>query len=330
MQEDLLHYLWRYQKFDHSNLKTIQGDSIELLSPGFINEGVGPDFSHAKIRMDSLLWTGPVELHVNASAWYLHRHQNDAKYDGVILHVVWNYDTDVCLSSGQILPTLCLSEYVDKNLLKRYKAQFLVKKNFVPCEMALPYFDNNKWIFWKERLYIERLELQTSRIQELLQQTKNNWDAVLFQLLAKGFGLNKNGTAFMEMAQSFPFGVIQKCQHQTPLLEALIFGQLGLLGPGKDAYHQQLKSEYEFLRAKFKLKRCQATSVTFGRLRPSNFPTLRLAQLAQLYHLQKGLFRKIMAAKNVKAARQFLQSHPQRIGNHTINLVLKVKQHQKN
>lgn len=310
MHEDLLQYLWRYQKFDHYNLKTLQGDRIQVISPGFLNEGVGPDFSNAKIRMDSLLWTGPIELHVNASAWYLHRHQNDVQYDGVILHVVWHNDVDVCLSSGEILPTLCLSDYVDKNLLKRHKAQFLVKKRFIPCEIGLPYFDTNKWIFWKERLYIERLEGQTYRIQKLLQQTKNNWDAVLFQLLAKGFGLNKNGAAFMDMAQRLPFGVIQKCQHQVILLEALFLGQLGLLEESKDAYHQRLKSEYDFLCAKFQIKKCHAATVTFGRLRPSNFPTLRLAQLAQLYYFQKGLFKKIMEAKNVKAVKRFLQCSP--------------------
>lgn len=149
-------------------------------------------------------------------------------------------------------------------------------------------FEKNKWIFWKERLYVERLEGKTTQIQALLKQTTNNWDAVLFQLLAKGFGLNKNGITFLEMAQSIPFYVIQKCQHDVFLLEALFFGQLGLLEEDKEGYHLQLKKEYEFLKLKFKLKKRITHPPTFGRLRPANFPTVRIAQLAQLYHHQKA------------------------------------------
>jgi len=310
VQEDLLHYLWRYQKFNHSQLRTTQGQPIEVLSPGFLNEGVGPDFSNAKIRMDGLLWNGPVEMHIKASAWYLHGHQNDARFDGVILHVVWQNDIDVCLSSGERLPTVCLSDYVNEKLLERHKSQFLVQKKFIPCEQNLPYFDVKKWVFWKERLYVERLEAQTSRIHTFLEQSKNNWDAVLFWLLAKGFGLNKNGMAFLEMAQSFPFRIIQKCRKETLMLEALFFGQLGLLNDLKDDYQYHLAKEYDFLKAKFALSAKSISPLTFGRLRPTNFPTLRLAQLAQLYHLQEGLFKKIVGATNTNLVRHLLQCTP--------------------
>ena len=307
MKEDLLHFIWRYQKFSPNNLKTTTGLALQVLSPGFLNEGVGPDFSNAKIQMDELFWIGPVELHVNASSWYQHAHHNDPKYDAVILHVVWNDDIDVCLSGGKALPTLCLSHYVDQQLLSRYQSQFSKNKKFITCEKSLHRFEKNKWIFWKERLYVERLEGKTTQIQALLKQTTNNWDAVLFQLLAKGFGLNKNGITFLEMAQSIPFYVIQKCQHDVFLLEALLFGQLGLLEEDKEGYHLQLKKEYEFLKLKFKLKKRITHPPTFGRLRPANFPTVRIAQLAQLYHHQKRLFKKFMESESPKEASQYLK-----------------------
>ena len=310
IKEDLLHYLWRYQKFSHKKLKTIQGISLEILSPGFLNQGVGPDFSNAKIRMDKLLWTGPVELHVSASAWYQHNHHRDSNYDAVILHVVWEADVDVCLANGTPLPTLCLSHNIETQLLERHKALFLKKKKFISCEDELPNFDQKKWLFWKERLYVERLEEQTLRIQDLLVKTTSHWDAVLFHLLAKGFGLNKNSAAFLAMAQSIPFGVILKCQNRLFQLEALFFGQLGLLTEAKEGYALELKQEYTFLKSKFSLRKTVAQSLTFGRLRPANFPTLRLAQLAQLYHNQGGLFQKLMHAKNPQTAKKYLSCSP--------------------
>jgi len=308
VQEDLLQYLWRYQKFSHAKLKTTKGVDLQILSPGFLNESVGPDFSNAKIRMDALLWAGPVEVHVNASAWYQHGHHKDANYEAVILHVVWHNDTDICLSNGQAMPTLCLSEYVASAILDQYRAQFLTPKRFIACENALPAFDTSKWLFCKERLYVERLEGQTKHIEYLLQQNTNNWEAVLFQMLAKGVGLNKNGAAFLEMAQSFSFTIIQKCQPNITYLEALFLGQLGLLQGHKDAYQQKLKSEYAFLKSKFKLKKSLENATTFGRLRSANFPTIRLAQLAQLYHIQQGLFEKLMKAQNTKQVRQYFNT----------------------
>ncbi|MDC0874197.1 DUF2851 family protein [Flavobacteriaceae bacterium] len=300
MKEAFLHYLWRFQKFSKKNLRTSDSKLLQVLDPGTANLGAGPDFSSAKIFMEALHWNGAIELHLLSSDWFRHGHQKDSNYDGVILHVVWENDTDVCYPNGNPIPTLQLSDFVDQKELQLYKKTFLKKPLFVPCEAFISQFPTSHWLDWQERLLAERMESRFDSIYELLKDQKNDWEAVLFILLAKGFGLNQNGAVFFTMAKQISFDKIRKLHGQPEEIEALLMGQLGLLdGEAKDVYHETLQNKFAFLKVKYQLPDSRAARVQFARLRPSNFPTVRIAQLAQLYAKKTSLFQELMHHKHI-------------------------------
>ncbi|MEK9613403.1 MAG: DUF2851 family protein [Flavobacteriaceae bacterium] len=295
MKESFLHYIWSHQKFFNRNFQTQNGVSLAILHPGVPNPNQGPDFLDAKIYLDGLYWSGSVELHVNASDWYRHGHQKDSNYEGVVLHVVWNFDIDVCYPNGNAIPTLELADYVQKDLLDQYQNRFDQLPNFISCEQHISQFSAVDWLGWQDRLFVERMESRLISIHELLKKFHNDWEAVLFVFLAKGFGLNLNGETFYEMALQIPIKCIRQLHIKTEDLEALFMGQLGLLNsPLEDAYQKNLFHRYDYLKAKFHLKTFRSIPVKFGRLRPSNFPTIRLAQLAQLYSRNSSLFQSMV------------------------------------
>ena len=294
MKESLLHFLWRFQKFSKSRLETVEGQSLEILFPGNPNSMEGPDFLEAKIYLDKLYWTGAVELHVNASDWFRHGHQKNSSYDNVILHVVWDFDSDVCYPNGNPIPTLNLSHYVSLSALENYQKNFAKQPKFIACEDQIKTFSKARWLGYQERLFVERMEVRVSVIQQLLKELKNDWEAVLFVLLSKGFGLNVNGQAFYSMARSIPFKRVLQLRSDPLNLEALFMGQSGLLNqPSKGSYHLDLQSRYHYIKRKFKLVSPSDVKVHFARLRPANFPTLRLAQLAQIYSKSSALFEEV-------------------------------------
>ena len=229
MKEAFLHYLWRFQKFSKNNLTTTDLRRIAVLDPGTPNSGAGPDFFSAQIYSEELHWIGAVELHVLSSDWFRHGHQEDSNYDGVILHVVWENDSDVCYPNGNSIPTIQLRDFVSAEELELYKKTFLKKPLFVPCEKFMDQFLTANWLDWQERLLVERMEYRFDSIYTLLKDTKNDWEAVLFILLAKGFGLNQNGANFFSMAKQIPFSVIRHLNGKPENIEALLMGQLGLL-----------------------------------------------------------------------------------------------------
>ena len=295
MKEDFLHYLWRYQFFDISALETHERHPVKVIAAGTYNHDSGPDFIHAKIRIGDRIWAGNVEIHLKSSDWYWHQHEIDPKYDAVILHVVWEHDVEIFTKNNQVLPTLELKNYVSSSLLKKYHRLSLKPVNWIPCEQQIS--DVNSLVFknWLERLFVERLQRKSEFIHELLQQTQQDWDAVLFLLLAKNFGLNKNGEAFFNLAKSIPFSVIRKEASRPLVLEALFLGQAGFLDAIEESrYFEELKSTYKFLKHKYGLNPIEKHQFQFFRMRPSNFPTLRIAQLAALYQNVHGLFSKLM------------------------------------
>ena len=295
MNESLLHFLWRFQKFTKSSLQTVNGESLEILFPGHLNSLSGPDFSEAKLYLDQLYWCGAVELHVNASDWFRHAHHTDSSYDNVILHVVWNFDSDVCYPKGTPIPTLELRNYVDEKVVENYNNNFRKKTQFIPCESQLTAFSSSKWLAFQERLFVERMEWRTRTIREALQQSKNDWEAIFFSVLAKGFGLNLNGNSFYAMAQSIPFKCVLQTRTDVLNLEALFMGQAGLLKlPQKGNYHAELYQRYQYLKSKYKLRINPLLKIHFARLRPPNFPTIRLAQLAQVYAKSAALFQAVV------------------------------------
>lgn len=290
MREDFLHFVWKFQKFPFHKLNTTSRDALVVVHPGIANKHDGPDFLSAKIQIGDLLWVGAVEIHLSSADWYRHQHQNNPLYDNVILHVVWQDKLEVLAKNGKPLPTLCLENVVSPLLLEKHQRTFQNESDFIPCENYSNKFPKERWRIYTERLYFERLEQRTERIAELCHQEKNDWEAVLFVLLAKNFGLNVNGTAFLQVASELPFSVIRKLQSSAEDLEALFLGYSGLLHLGeKTTYGQKLLKQYAFFQHKFNLPKTTHFSFSFVRLRPPNFPTLRWVQLAQLLASEKGL-----------------------------------------
>ncbi|MCR9183104.1 MAG: DUF2851 family protein [Flavobacteriaceae bacterium] len=296
MQENFLHHIWKFQKFSKVTLKSEEGEPIEIVHQGTHNFNSGPDFFNAQIKIGNQLWVGNVEIHLKSSDWYAHHHETDKAYDNVILHVVWEHDVEVYRKDNSVIPTFVLKHRVDDFALAKYNKLFSNKKQWIACEEDFPGVDDFLLENWMERLYFERLENKSGLIFDLLETSKNDWEAVLFKMLAKNFGLKNNAEAFLSMAHSFDFSVLRKVRENPIQLEALLFGQAGLLEiESEDSYVNDLKKEYNFLKNKFKLENSQVAPIQFFRLRPVNFPTIRLAQLAAVYSRNKQLFSKIIS-----------------------------------
>ena len=301
MQEDFLHYVWQHKKMSLKSLQTTTQEPIILKTVGLPNVNSGPDFFNAQISIGTQMWAGNVEIHVKSSDWYAHHHETNAAYDNVILHVVWEHNMDIFRKDNTPIPTLELKNYVFPHTFKNYNTLLNQKQSWIPCESNIKEVDGFTVAHWLERLYLERLEVKYKAIETQLNDSKQNWEAVLFWQLAKNFGLKVNGDAFLSIAKSMDFSVVRKSQHQLHPLEALFFGQAGLLDTeAQDRYISELKSTYEFLKHKFSLSSDGVLPVQFFRLRPPNFPTIRLAQLAALYSRSSNLFSRIIEAQSLE------------------------------
>ena len=299
MQEDFLHYVWKHKAFSTVSLMTTRGESISVLKLGEHNHNSGPDFFNAQLSIDGQLWAGNVEIHVKSSDWYVHGHEKDKAYDNVILHVVWEHDTDIFRNNNSVIPTLELKNFVDAHLINNYK-ELLQSKSWINCETHYSEVDEFVLNNWLERLYIERLERKSDEILKFLKDSQNDWEAVLFKMLLKNFGLKVNGEAFLSLANSLDYSVVRKLQHNTLDFEALLFGQAGLLEDDvQECYFLDLKKRYQFLKQKFKLNNQGVLPLQFFRLRPPNFPTIRLSQFVNLYVLEQQLFSKIINVNTV-------------------------------
>ncbi len=299
MKEDFLHYVWQYKKFDFSNLMTVYGEEITIINSGQFLQMSGPDFFNAQMVIGEQKWAGNVEIHVKSSDWYLHNHENDTNYDNVILHVVWENDTPIFRKNNSEIPTLELKKYVSNGILENYK-KLKTQKSWIYCESEISSIDDFSLQNWQERLFFERLERKAIPIEQLLEETENDWETVLFLMLAKNFGLNTNGEPFLKIAKSIPFSVVRKESFEIENLEALIFGRADLFPVEvEDLYAKELKNRYDYLFQKYQLKKLIVEPVQFFKHRPDNFPTIRLAQLAMLYHQQRNLFSKIISVSKI-------------------------------
>ncbi len=299
MQEDFLHFIWKHKRFDSSNLQSVNREVIKVSNLGQHNHNSGPDFFNALIEIDTQKWAGNIEIHIKSSDWYLHGHETDSAYDNVILHVVWEHDTDIFRKDNSVIPTLELKSYVDTKLLQNY-TKLMQSKRWINCETDFGSVDDFSLNNWLERLYIERLERKSNEIHKQLKGSKNDWEAVLFKMLCKNFGLKVNGEAFKSLANAIDFSIIRKVRHNVLDLEALLFGQAGLLEENvEDAYAQDLQKRYTFLKQKFQLNNQGVLPIQFFRLRPPNFPTIRLSQLAMLFHKEQNLFSKLIDVQTI-------------------------------
>ena len=307
MKEDFLHYLWKFKKFNSLNLKTFNGEEITIINVGQYLELAGPDFFNAQIVIGNQKWAGNVEIHLKSSDWYVHHHERDEAYENVILHVVWEHDTEIFRSNNTEIPVLELKKYVDASTIDNYKS-LMSPKSWIYCEKQIKDIKEFTLKNWQERLFFDRLERKSNPIFELLKATNNDWEAVLFCLLAKNFGLNTNGEIFMKIARSIPFSIVRKESFEVENLEALLLGTAGLLDAEKeDNYFKDLKFRYFYLLHKYQIEKKIVEPVQFFKHRPDNFPTVRLSQLANLYHLQQNLFSIISHSNTLKSIYEVLE-----------------------
>lgn len=305
MNENLLQFIWQFQYFNKNNLLTTEGAPLAVLQQGQHNLNQGPDFKEARIKIGSTTWAGNIELHINASDWFHHHHSDDKNYANIILHVVWNNDKVVTDLHGHQVATLELKHLVSKLMLQHYE-QLMLATGFVACENFLPVLNRVNWLSWKERLVAERLERKAGIISGNLKQASNHWEEVFWWMLARNFGIKVNADAFEQMARSIPVNILAKHKYQLNQLEAILLGQAGLLkGAFKDDYPKLLQREYNFIAKKHQLKPINKAP-DFMRMRPANFPTIRLAQLAALVHQSTHLFSKILETKSLNDLRSLL------------------------
>jgi len=311
MNESFLHYIWQFQYFDKLDLVTSSGEKIEIFKVGNLNTNAGPDFSNAKIRIGDLDWAGAVEIHTKSSAWEEHRHEVDKAYDNVILHVVWQDDKPVYRSDKTLMPTLELKGRVDEGLIKEYK-KLVNSPTGIPCEKSISKVDELTKISMLDKALMQRLETKAMQVEELLKNCNKDWDEVTYQFFAKNFGFKVNNEPFEQLAKSVPYKIILKHIDKPLQVEAILFGQAGFLDAEVgDEYYKLLQREYHILSKKYnqqstKLKKSQWR---FLRLRPANFPTVRLAQLGALLQ-QKNLLSKILEIEDYKSISQLFSSSP--------------------
>lgn len=298
MSEDFLHYIWQHKLYHPGPHKTKDGQSVEIIHPGTKNTDSGPDFFNAKIKIDNTLWAGNVEIHKDENEWFRHKHHIDAAYNNVILHVVEEASGNTNNANMQEIPVLQLS--YSKDIQQRYQ-QLYFNKNWIPCAHSLKKVDLFKLEQWINRILIEKLEEKSHTVNSLLKASKNNWDQVFFIMLSRSFGFGINGQPFEMMARQTPLTVLLKHADNLFQLEALLFGQAGLLKivNKKDDYTSALIKEYNFLKTKYRLQPVEEHLWKFLRLRPSNFPTIRIAQLASLIHKTKGQFHVLHDSINI-------------------------------
>jgi hypothetical protein len=297
MQEDFLHYIWKHKAFSTVALKTTRDQVVLVKNLGQHNHNAGPDFFNAQLNINNQLWAGNVEIHIKSSDWYVHNHEVDKAYDNVILHVVWVHDIEIFRKDNSEIPTLELKHYVDQSLLDNYQ-KLIQSKSWINCESHFSEVDDFLLNNWLECLYIERLERKYEGIKHILETSNNDWEAVLFKMLLKNFGLKVNGESFLSLANSIDFSVLRKLQNNVLYVEALLFGQANLLGDDvQDVYYSDLQQRYHFLKQKFKLNNQGVLPVKFFRLRPPNFPSIRLSQFANLYTLEQNLFSRVINLK---------------------------------
>lgn len=293
MTEKLLQYLWNFKVFKNFDFKDIEGNSVEILDFGKWNTDSGPDFQMAKIRTNNLILAGNIELHIKSSDWIFHNHSKDPNYQNIILHVVFQHDVEIDELKNKNIPTLELKNFIDENILWKYE-KLISGKQFIPCENI---FDCNKIpIHFHEENVLKKLQQKSVEIEKSLELYKNNFEAILFHNLAYSFGLKVNAFIFKQIAESIDFTIINKIRQNQTQFEALFFGISGWLENPEDEPTQIWKREFDFITAKFNISDLKFRP-KFLRLRPPNFPTIRLSQFANLYHQHHNLFSKVISAK---------------------------------
>jgi hypothetical protein len=293
MTEDFLHFVWKF-KLPGQNCHTAVGEVLHLLKPGDHNHDAGPDFINAQVKIGDTLWAGNIEIHIRSSDWKRHRHQFDEAYDNIILHVVFEDDLPVRRKSGELIPTLVLKDILHPGMYETYN-YFLNNHLWIPCAFRLPEVKSLVVSDWLTALSVARLERKATELEGILEYSGGDWNQAFYESLAGTLGFKINKLPFEQMARQTPLQCIEKNKDQLFQVESILFGQAGLLdGLYRDEYPKLLKKEYLHQKNKFSLKPVSGHLWKFLRLRPNNFPTVRLAQLAMILHERAHLFSEII------------------------------------
>ena len=309
--EILLHYVWQHQLMPLGTLRTTDGRVVEVIDAGLHNLNSGPDFFNAKIKIDGMLWVGNVEIHKFASDWHRHSHDDDEAYNNVILHLCEKVDAEIRTPNGRLLPQMEIS--VPKYVSDNYR-ELLLADTYPPCYRIIPELSNLMMHSWLSTLAIERLQQKTERIERYLSLANGDWEYVFFIALARSMGFGVNSDAFERWAFSVPLTQVGHHRDDTLQVEAFFFGQAGWLSDTsvrpeqKDSYFVRLQQEYNFLKNKFSLHPIDPILWRFLRMRPQNFPTIRMAQLVNLFVCHHLTLRKIVETKDIKQLRKLFNS----------------------
>lgn len=309
MREALLHFIWQFQLFDQQKLATsVTGEPVTVKKTGYHNHDAGPDFMNARIQVGDTLWAGHVEIHQRATDWFRHGHQHDPSYGNVILHVVLMDDRQAPESDSLAnVPCIALQHRIRHSLLDHYE-HLIANQQWVPCAEHFQEVEAFTIRHWLNRLQVERLNAKKTLIERLLSESGNDWEETLYQLIARNFGFKVNAEPFERLAKMTPYRIIAKHTDQPFQLEALLLGQAGMLeGTFSDTYPLQLKQEYQFLQRKYRLTPMKPHEWNYLRLRPANFPTVRICQMAQFLSGAKGIFHLFFTADTLEAVRPVFQ-----------------------
>lgn len=300
MREELLHYVWRLQRYDATSLHTTEGLPLVIHSHGEYNTFNGPDFTSARIDIGGTHWAGAIEIHVKSSDWKAHKHQEDEAYENVVLHVVYEEDVPIYREDGERIPCLELQHRIPEGLEGKYY-QLLQETYWIPCEHQLEEIGPLTLTNWLERMALERLDQKSVHISAILERNTQDWEESFFQVLARSYGQQANGDAMELLARITPLKLLQKHRNSLPEVEALLLGQAGFLkGTFEDKYSRKLKSHYEHLKNKYQLLPMPVKAWKTAGIRPGNFPMIRIAQLARLVVQTEHLFSKALAIREWK------------------------------
>lgn len=310
MKEEFLHYVWQHRHFDFLNASTTDGKSLEIVHPGVHNDDAGPDFLQSVVVIGGMRWVGSVEIHCRSSDWLRHGHQYDEKYHSVILHVVYEHDMEIQLVGNEIVPTFELKGKIPKEMFQRYNS-LLGEPDLLLCRSYLENFDPMVVQNQVSSVLVERMIRRHDELTRILDKCQKDWKELIYRMLAVAFGCKKNGVAFELLAQSLSYRVVRLHQASQLQLYALLFGQSGLLDVHEgDLYAEKLSYEYSYLRYKYRLDPIGAHQWNWLRLRPQNFPTLRIAQFAQLLYETGDALMDYMLRSPYPVLRQWLSVAP--------------------
>jgi len=308
--EDFLHYVWQFRSFDYNDLKTVDGENLKIFHQGLLNKNAGPDFSNAKIQIGQTVWAGNVEIHIKSSDWLKHNHQSDSSYENVILHVVYENDAEIKRINGSLLPVLELKNRIANDLIRKYEHLFLTLTDF-PCFAQIQTVDQFIIDSFLSRTLIERFEEKTKSVIETLNELNGNWDETFYRFMARNFGFKVNALPFELFAKTIPQQIYGKHKNNAQQIEALVFGSAGFLNNKFDEdYPTKLKQEFQFLQKKYNIQSVDVSIWKFMRIRPQNFPTIRLAQFAALIVKANHLFSKVMEIREVTGLRGLFENLP--------------------